>query len=226
MGSYIILIMVAILLLGCCQAEAESVDINIGGWTFSADLEGWRFPEDFAVKSYDSFDYDPACYKNTLDDEWKGDEAYHALEYPAYPNAPKDNEYYGHCSGICSIYVVRIPKDIRTEFQEHDIALYGSIEDIPEDQIQQNTFEILAEATKIASICGDWDSVNEINYNDRDALLSESDGDGFSMGTIAFLLDDETVGVMGVNLPPRIRDESVFDGRAWDVIDSFTISKS
>ena len=123
--------------------------------------------------------------------------------YPAYPNASKGNENYGTLSAkVSAIYVVKIP----------------------EDRKQQNLNKILTDATRIPTMCVEWDSEKDITFKNHPAHLAEKNGNHLATGTIAVLLDNDTVGVIEVYVDKiYLRNGEVFEGNARDVINSFTI---
>jgi len=208
------------LLAGSCHAASVDVD----GWTFTTDLESWRVIDNFDKESYDSSDPDWAspCGLRGI---WKGTFT-KPFYYPEYPNAPKGNENYDKFTGFIYISVLKIPEDLRQSIQEHDIAVYGSLEKIPNDIKEKELNDILRDATRNALQCDNFDSEKDITFGDRTAHLSEGDDSVSSDGAIAILLDNDTVGIIEAYVlkKPYERDGSVFNGRAWDVIDSFTIS--
>jgi len=204
--------------------SSHAASVDVGGWTFTTDSEGWMALENLEIETYDSSseDWQTGC---DVMGEWKGVVAMEPFVYPSYPNAPKESDEYGSVSGGIYIYVLKLPEDLQAELRDHDIAVYGSVDKIPEDRKEEDMNTILKDATRMFG-CGRFDSEKDIDFNDFKAHLSEGDDSFASRGTIAVLLDESTVGIIDVytEKEPRNKDWVVFDGRAWDVIDSFTIS--
>jgi hypothetical protein len=211
------------LLFGVGSSHATSVDV--GGWSFATDIEGWRVKENPEIEMYDSSSEEWQSDCDVLG-KWKGVTAMEPFVYPSYPNAPKDSDEYGSVSGGIYISVLKVPDNLVTALRNHDIAVYGSSDKIPEDKKEEEINEILRDATRNALQCQNFDSEKDITFQDHKAHLSEGDSNAMSTGTIAILLDDTTVGIIDVytEKQPRYNDATIFNGRAWDVIESFTIS--
>ena len=222
-------LVLALLILTFLVGSGQAVSVDVGGWKFTTDLEGWVAADDFSVESYDanSPDWEHPCETNSVVGSWKGDVG-GLLIYPAFPNAPKDNDMYGRFSGKVWIYVVKIPEDLKKAIEERDLAVYGSLDKVPDDRKEENQNKILRDATRIPIMCIEYDSDKAIEFNDKKAYLSEEDGDRQSTGVIAFLLDNNTVGVLDVDVDrdSKWTDGAVPGGRAWDVIESFTANKA
>ena len=222
---------VTTLLIGYCQAAS----VDLGGWKFTTNIEGWRTGTDTlsVVNSYDSSspDWEHPCETNALTGTWKGLVRLNSFVFPAYPNAPKDNEMYGFYSSRVDIYLVKIPYDVKKGIETQDIAVYGSLSNVPDDRKMKDLREILTDATRIPVMCVPYDSEKDIQIADREAHLSEHDWErGGTTGVIAIQLDNDTIGVIDapVNLDKgsKSSDWKYYDGRAWDFIDSLKISKS
>jgi hypothetical protein len=203
--------------------SSHAAIVEVGDWKFATDIEGWKIQDSFATEKYDSSkpDWESPC---GVMGTWKGDFA-DAFVYPVYPNAPKDNEDYGKISGMVYLYTLKIPEELRKDLQDHDIAVYGSLDKIPEDQKQQELKDILSDAIRNAMNCEKFDSEKDITFGDRMSHLSEGDNNVKSVGAIAILLDDDTVGIIEAyaEKTPREKDGAIFNGRAWDVIETFTV---
>jgi hypothetical protein len=209
------------------MGNGNAASVDVGGWTFTIDAEGWRTWENPEIETYDpnSEKWIPLCY---VMGKWEGVVAAEPFFYPAYPNAPKETSESKMASGIIGIYVLEVPDDLRTELQNHDITVYGSVNKIPEDRKNEEMNAILKDATANGAECTKYDSEKDITFNDRKAHLSEGDNQYISVGAIAILLDNSTVGIIDVytEKEPTLKDEApVFNGRAWDIIEKFTVSK-
>jgi len=212
---------VLILSGGCCYA----LSADVGGWTFTSDVEGWRVSDVVEIHPYDSTSENdqPTCgVRGAWNGVWGAD-----FGYPTYPNAPKDNDEYHAATGWGEIFVLKVPDDLRAELQSHDVAVYGSVDKIPADAKEQEINDILKDATRNSDWCKDFKSDKDIDFNGYKAHLAEGDPLGSSCGAIAVLLDDNTVGIIEVNTdtnPGNGGNGAYFDGRAWDVIETFTIT--
>lgn len=210
-------------------ATTSAVNVTVSGWTFSTDEESWRVYDELEVLSYDSSDpdWEHPCTTNALEGNWKGIVALYPFYFPAYPNAPKDNENYWQRSAyVDHIYVVKIPEDLKKSLQEHNIAVYGSLDKIPEDAKEKDIEYILKDATRIPTMCIEWDSEENIDFNGYKAHLAKEDGADLSSATIAILLDEDTVGVISssVMLESYMEDATYYDGRAEDAINLITFA--
>lgn len=214
-----------LLMVGSCHAATSVV---LDGWKFMLNSEGWRTYDPYAPEPYDSSSpkwQSPCGVQGT----WKGDLA-DAFYYPSYPNAPKGNDEYESLSALVTIWVMKAPEDLRTQLQDHDVAVYGSVDKIPEDARKKETDAILADATRNAIQCETYFSEKDISFNDREAHLSEGEDIGRSDGAIAVALDNNTVGLIEVYVynrnGPVAEDAALFDGRAWDVINAITVESA
>lgn len=222
-------------LLIMASGSCHALNVDVGGWTFTTDVEGWRFSEKSEVTDGSEI-YDVDSKADEAEDAefgelfcsvkgtWKGVAI--AFDYPAYPNAPKDNDEYSRVTGYGTIYVLKVPEDLRAELQDRDVAVYGSIDKIPEDASEEEMNAILKDATRYSPWCKRFENEEDTDFNDKKAHLSTGDPKGESVGTIAVLLDDNTVGIIDIHMDknPGYGDKTYFDGSAEDVIDSFTIS--
>lgn len=226
--SVIIVWLVLLAVMPTVMAAQESV--SLGGHTFTADLpDGWVVSDIMKADSFDQSNPDNSLDSCMVTDSWKGtfEEAFNFL---AYPNALKNSTYYGTLTGRVYIYVTKVPDDLRRSIQERDIALYGSVDKITDDQKAKDTSEILTEAAHIGLACPKdtiFDSEKDITFNDHEAHLTESDNSAWSTGSIAILLNNDTLGI----IQPLIQkthqgqtDSTLFDGSAWDVINSMTVT--
>lgn len=214
-----------LLMIGSCHAATSTV---LDGWKFTINSYGWRTYDAHAPESYDSSDpgwKSPCGTKGT----WKGDLA-DAFYYPSYPNAPKGNDLYDSCSGLVTIWIMKTPNDLRAQLQDHDVALYGSVDKIPQDARDKETNAILSDATRNAIDCESYYSEKDISFNDREAHLSEGTETGRSNGAIAVALDDNTVALIEVYIynrdGPVGQDATLFNGRAWDAINAITVERA
>lgn len=214
-----------LLMVGSCHATTSVV---LDGWKFTLNSDGWRSYDPYAPELYDSSSpgwQSPCGIQGT----WKEDLA-DAFYYPSYPNAPKGNDEYDSLSALVTIWVMKVPEDLRTQLQDHDVAVYGSVGKIPEDARKKETDAILADATRNAIQCETYFSEKDISFNDREAHLSEGEDVGSSYGAIAVTLDNNTVGLIEVYVynrnGPVAEDTTLFDGRAWDVINAITIARA
>lgn len=162
-----------------------------------------------------------------LEGVWKGVDMA-AFDFLGYPSAPKENKYYGVITGYSIIFVLNIPNELKQSIQAKDIASFGSVDKIPDNRKAEDTQTILLNAEYVTKM-GDYkfDSDKGITFNDHDARLFEKDDDVSSVGDIAILLDPNTVAVIHVSANKKHisgeDDAKLFDGRAWDVIDSITV---
>jgi hypothetical protein len=202
-----------VLLIMVGGSHAESVDL--GGWNFTINTDGWRHYGSPDIGQYDSSKIDYDDYDCDPEGTWKvvAEEAFY---YPVYPNAPKGNEYYEQRRGRVALSVLKIPNDLRNDLRERSIAIYGSPEKIPEDQKQQELIDILRDAARIEDLCEYYTSKMETIFDgDRIALLSF---DRENDASIAILLDNDTVGII------EVIDIDSLPNRSRDVINSFTVS--
>lgn len=211
------------------SVSASAINVSINGWKFSTDLDGWRISEDVIIQPYDSSDPDwqHPCITNSLVGSWKGQVISTPFYFPAYPNAPKDNENYGSMSAfIEDIYVVKIPEDLKKSLQDHNIGVYGSMDKIPDDVKEKDLEYILTDATRIPTMCLEWDSEENLDFKGHKAHLAKRDGDQLSSSIIAILIDEDTVAVIDSNVKLELfmKDAKAYDGRASDVIDSIIIT--
>ena len=113
--------------------------------------------------------------------------------------------------------------------QEKNIAVYGSLDKVPDDKKAQNLQEILANAVYVTRIGNEkYDSDKAITFGDRDARLFESDDGPMSEGVIAILLDSNTIALIHASVNKEHlsgqEDAVLFDGRAWDIINTITVT--
>ena len=208
------------------MAAQESV--SLGGHTFTADLpDGWVVSDIMKADSFDQSNPDNSLDSCLVTDSWKGtfEEAFNFL---AYPNAPKNSTYYGTLTGRVYIYVTKIPDDLRQSFQERDIALYGSVDKITDDQKAKDTSEILTEAAHIGLACPKdniFDSEKDITFNDHEAHLTESDTSALEhvwYWLYSNFAEQRYGGHNSTAYSNRAygcsTDSTLFDGSAWDVM--------
>jgi hypothetical protein len=233
--GYAVLLFIAIITLVSSGAAIE-FKRDIGGWTFSANLDdGFRLTDNPVTPNMETFSSDE------IDDYWKGFMIDMPAYFPAYPNAPKDNkEYATSAGGIVAIRVVKIPQGSLDEKLQHNVAVYGSADKIPPERKEQDMKDLLYDAAYFmgegSAYCN---SDKDIDFDGRMAHLSEADHyDGY-WGTIAVLLDNSTIGLIDVYFDtkhsphlenplaaPLPADARLYDKRPWDVIESFKIEKS
>lgn len=220
MKILLVLVLLVSMLLVAMPAIAEKLNVSIGGHTFTADLpDGWTVSKTMTIVSIGPEDSDWAG-------SWTGMYV-EAFDYPAFPNAPKNSDYYWKSAGSVYLYVVKIPADLRESVQEHDIAVYGSPDKIPDDQKAQELNKILTGAAHISLISQSYDSEKDITFNDHKAHLSEGDNRAWSTGSIAILLDDNTVAIIQPAIQTSTmgqQDFALYNGRAWDIINSIVVS--
>jgi len=221
-----IIIGIACLTFLFMAGSAYALTATVNGWTFNGDSDqNWRTYSDGTSNNFVSTtdDYfDPSW-------TWKG--ACSAFYYPLFPNAPKDDYYYTQPTAYMWLYVLKIPDDLKNSIREQDIRVYGSLDKVPADQKDKDTQQILSTAAELFNLeepkNNPFDySDKDITFDDRQAHLTERENDQDSHGRIAFLLDDNTVGIIyaWVIRTTPLAGGKPYDGRAWDIIDSFTIS--
>ena len=230
--EYALLMFMSIVVVVNSSAAVEFKK-DIGGWTFSANLDdGFRLTDN-PVKPYADLYGD--------DSGWKGFMIDKPAYYPGYPNAPKGNKDYETSTGaIDEILVVKIRQDRIDEKLQHNMALYGSADKIPVDRKEQDMKDLLSGAAFNLGE-GVADSEKDIDFSGRMAHLSERDSNSEgNRGTIVVLLDNvtNTIGVINVNLDTEhtpnfaedyqrpLTDGKYYDKRPWDIINSFKIEKN
>lgn len=204
-------------------------NITLGGYTFKADLpDGWVLSSDSNMPySFDSSNPDDAPNGANVEGTWKGIEVT-AFNFLAYPNAPKDNSNYGIITGYIILDVLTVPNELKQSLQEKDVAVYGSLDKVPDDRKAQDVQEILGNAVYVTRIGSEkFDSDKSITFNDHNARLFERD-DGPSNGVIAISLDSNTIALIEVSINtirhPGQEDEALYNGRAWDIINTITVT--
>jgi hypothetical protein len=215
-------LLVLISMVGSCLAAS----VNVGGWTFSADLgDEWR-TVDNTTWSFDPYEEISSPEKAI---GWEGVGSL-PFYFPSFPNAPKDDEFYDSDSAHVVIYVLKIPEEMKKDIEEQNIRVYGSLDKVPEDQKEQDSRIILKDAARfIGDFKGNPPSEKDISFEDRTAHLIERDIDASGIsrteGVIAVALDANTVGIINVRGGTSLQTGGVdFDDRAWDIIEKFTIA--
>ncbi|VVB63166.1 Uncharacterised protein [uncultured archaeon] len=220
---FILGLMLLVLISAIPTNAQNEKSVSLGGHTFTANLpDGWVVSSNMTIDSIDPSSSDWTDLKWS----WKGVWA-EAFNYPAYPSAPKDSDYYGTISGRVYLFVVKIPDDLRQQLLQHDVAVYGSSDKIPDDRKTQELNDILTDAAHISILNTKYDSEKDITFNDHQAHLSEADDSSWSIGSIAILLDNDTVGIIQPNIEKTHRlgkDSAIFDGSAWDFIEKVTVN--
>ena len=211
---------VFVLLFMVGSVHAASVDVN--GWTFIADLgdqwhsdtratenadtAGWDSRSDDYLIEHNMDSEDPAFYN------WKGVVLSNAFWLPqenANVNPQNLPSYPSKKNGLLAnvaIMVYKVPEEVR-DWKTHDIFM------------------------DLGGPVGESDSVKDIEFNGRPALLVERNYDkdqvndegkvivpASSTGQIDILITDDTI----VSIYADTLPESNL--RAWDVIEKFTIS--
>ena len=224
----VFLCMALILLASIVNASENSV--SVGGHTFTTDLpNGWVLSSDSNEPSaFDSSNPDNAPDGANAIGTWKGTEA-SLFDFLGYPNAPKGNSQYGVITGFVAVDVLKIPDELKQSIQDKDIAVYGSLDKVPDDRKAQDLQDILGNAVYVTRI-GDekFDSDKAITFSGHDARLFEIDGNAISIGMLAISLDPNTVAVIYASINKEHlsgqEDATLYDGRAWDIIDSITVN--
>jgi hypothetical protein len=194
------------LLLVVGSGQAASADVS--GWNFTMNLDGWRTENSIVPYDSSSPEWKPTC---EVGGTWIGVTST-GFVYPSFPNATEGQKEHGLYSGWANIFVFKIPDDLR-KLELKDILSY---------------------ATRNAVECNTYNNEKDITFDGHKARLSEGDFDSgsdftnikLSNSAIAILLDDDTVGLIEVSVikEPREIGDTIFNGRAWDVIEKFTIS--
>lgn len=212
-------------------AMAEQQTVSISGHTFTANLpDGWIRPDDVAVKQDGyylpdtSSEYYPPDYQPDENVTWKGSNVDRWVIFPSYPNAPKGDDSYQASGSYTTLYVVTIPPDLKEAQLKQNIRVYGSSDKIPDDQKAKDINQILSIVTGKYTMGMTTNTEKDIAFNDHPAHLIEADDTAVSFAKIAILLDDNTVGLIDVNIDyaPPIGGVAA-SGRAWDIISSITV---
>jgi hypothetical protein len=224
----LVYILTLMMLIFAVPSLAEEQSVSLGGHTFTSTLpDGWVLSSDSdKIKSFDSSNTEDSLFgpdATEVTGIWRG-KYVDAFDYLAYPNAPKDNSKYGMATGSVYAYVLTIPDQVKKSLEEQDIALYGSLDKVPEDQKakdMQEMFRYAAYVTKNGFY--EYYSDKEITFNDRPARLWESD----DQADLVVSLDPNTVAVLQVfaasDLPSE-EDAAIFSGEPWDMLETITIT--
>jgi len=208
---------------GCLAASAD-----VGGWIFAADLgDEWRI-------SNETWSFDPH-QDITFPDKasgWEGWEGVGSLpfQFPEFPNAPEDDEFYDSDSAYVRIFVLKIPEELKNDIENQNIRVYGSLDKVPDDQKEQDLKRILQTVARFIWL-GESDSEKDITFEDRPTHLIERDIDYNKIrktdGVIAVALDANTVSIIDTHGGTKMHEGGVdFEGRAWDILEKFKISQA
>lgn len=249
-----LLLLSSLLVCGCVsnspanqQSKPVTASVMIGGWNFSTNLEGWRACDKVNAVSYNSDEID-LFTKTSNFGTWRGVAAgsgddnglYHntnLLYYPAYPNAPKDNNaYYWGSAGVYGISVLNLSQDLNNSLMEHDIAVYGSPDKIPDDRKREYLTatlkssiggEVSQYAASFQSGGSDSKSITFQNHMaERYDAKGRSDANGNTFTIMAVLLDSDTVAIIRLySSEDPMPDEVLFRGNLDDIVNSLTITK-
>jgi len=145
--------------------------------------------------------------------------------FPSYPNAPKGDDSYQASGTFVTLNVITIPSDLKDAQLKQNIRVYGSANKIPDDQKAKDINQILSIVTGKYAMSMTTNTEKDITFNDHPAHLIEAVDLAVSFATIAILLDDNTVGLIDVNISynPPIGGVAA-SGRAWDIINSITVT--
>lgn len=221
-----LLLMVVANMVGIAVGEQQSV--SLGGHILTADLPvGWVLSNDSKPEAFDSSNPEDTPNGANVIGTWKGTYSC-AFEFLGYPNAPKENDYRSVTTGSVCIYILKVPIELKQSLQEKEIAAFGSVDKIPDDRKAEDIQKVLLDAEYVTKIdYQKFDSDKAITFGDRDARLFERDN-GFSVGDIAISLDPNTVAVISASVNKKHisgqEDAALFDGRAWDIINTITVT--
>jgi hypothetical protein len=223
---FCVLVLMTLIFVISANAQNEK-SVSLGGHVFEADLpDGWVLSSEYNNSyKFDSSNPDDAPNGANVIGTWKGENT-KAFDFLAYPNAPKDNSNYGEFTGYVIVYILTVPDELKQSLHEKDIAVYGSLDKVPDDRKAQDLQEILLNAAYVIKIgAAKYDSDKAITFSDHDARLFERD-DGVSDGIIAISLDPYTVALIHASVKKERllgqEDAALFDGRAWDIINAIT----
>lgn len=210
-------------------ANPSAPSVVLSGWRFVLDEPGWVATG--RVGNNWSYDSNDELFCPSLQGHWKGYFATKPFYFRAYPNAPKDNKYYYDASAnVSEIKVVKIPDDLRKSIQDHNIAVYGSLDKVPADVKKKNTEQILADAAGVSGCCLNWiecDKKIPTTFKGHKAYLKTWEDNEATVAIIAVLLDDNTIGVINVDVEKDPgNDKAAYSGKAKDVINALTIEKA
>ena len=175
--------------------HAAQESIVVGGWTFTANLgDEWKADSTAPVESFNDWS---DCYSKDV--FWSGTQA--ALHF-FIPKGPTELHYsgIGGKSGRISVQVLQIPEQFKGL----------KMPDLLKAAVDLNHCPTVNEGSE-----------KDIQFDGRDAHLWEKDetmdGKDYSDGIIAVKLNDTAIGTITIE---RWDDA----GRAWDAMDTFTIT--
>ncbi len=188
--------LLALVFVSGCHAAPESVVIS--GWKFTADLgDEWKL-DSTAPASFEAFNDWADCYSEDV--MWSGTMA----NKPFFiPKGPTEMHYsgLGGKSGYIDIQVLQIPE----QFKSLEIA---------------DLLKAAVDINHCRTVNGGEEK--QIEFDGKEAHLWEQDenldGIDYSFGIIGVKLSDAEIGVIDI-----MRWDGV--GRAWDAMNTFTISK-
>jgi len=235
LGALLGTMLMSVVLVATAPAMGENAKpstpyVCLDGWCFAITDPGWRVYDDVMCIKEDSNDCSDilSCPQG----HWKGLNVIIPFYFPAFPKAPKGNEYYDSISArVGSIRVLEIPEDLRKDIEDYDIAVYGSPDKVPAKVKEKETEQILADsianfANSIYLDMTKYDKEISTTIKGHKAYLKTGEDDEGSIATAAVLLDDDTIGVIHVMVEKTPgKDRAVYKGKAKDVINAFTFEK-
>jgi hypothetical protein len=211
--SKIIMIgMLGFLALLLMVGSAQAVSVDLEGWNFSADLgDQWQSNSNVKAERYD----------------FNGGDS-RSLDYLEEHNMNSESPNFNNWKGVLLSNAFWLPQE-NANVNPQDLPSYPTkqngllanvdimVHKVPDEVRNWNTHDILLD---LYGAVGTKDSVKDIEFNGRPALLVENNDNEDSLGSIGILITDDTVVSIDVVTLPES------DLRAWDVIEKFTISKN